>query len=226
VDAIAEVPLRFVPGTQVSYSNAAPFVLARVAERISGQAWGQLVQQRILDPAGMSDTSWWPRSERHRVACIYLHEREGTLTHIWRFDPDQVKTIVNQAADGGLFYTVQDYYRFVRLFVSKGEQVLSTETTRAMLTEEASGADGSYGLGWKLAHGTFQHGGSGGTFAFGHPASGIVGVFFYQARTRDARHREQLRVRFVQACLGEFVGRGPRVPAAVSSSPATPAGER
>jgi CubicO group peptidase (beta-lactamase class C family) len=209
VDAIAEVPLQFVPGTKLSYSNAAPFVLARVAERVSGKAWGQLVQDRILEPTGMFNTSWWPRSKRDRVARIYLHEREGNLTNIWRFEPDHIKTIVNRAADGGLFYTAQDYYRFVRLFVDKGEQLLSSETIDTMLTEQAAGADGSYGLGWKLAHGTFQHGGSGGTFAFGHPASGIVGVFFYQARTRDAKHREQVRARFVQECLREFQGRKP-----------------
>jgi len=206
VDAIAEVPLQFVPGTKVSYSNSAPFVLARVAELVSGQSWGQLVQDRILDPAGMSDSSWWPRTERDRVACIYLHERDGNLTNTWRFDPDRVKTIVNRAADGGLFYTAQDYYRFLRLFVNTGAQVLSTKTIHTMLTEQVSGADGSYGLGWKLVNGTFQHGGSGGTFAFGHPASGTVGVFFYQSRTRDARHREQVRVQFVQVCLREFVG--------------------
>lgn len=206
VDAIAEVPLKFVPGTKLSYSNAAPFVLARVTELVSGQSWGQFVQDRILDPAGMPDTSWWPHTERERVACIYLHEKDGSLTNIWRFDPDRVKTITNKAADGGLFYTAQDYFRFTRLFVNKSGQVLSTETIGTMLTEKTSRGNITYGLGWKLSNGTFQHGGSGGTFAFGHPASGLVGVFFYQSRTRDATLREQLRAQFVQVCLSEFAG--------------------
>lgn len=206
VAAIAKVPLQFIPGTEVSYSNAAPFVLARVAERVSGQSWGKLVQERVLDPAGMADSSWWPRTERDRVASIYLHERDEHLTKIWRFDPNRIKRVVNKAADGGLFYTAQDYYRFVRLFANNGAQVLSANTINTMLTEQASGADGSYGLGWKLTNGTFQHGGSGGTFAFGHPASGTIGVIFYQSRTRDGKRREQLRAQFVQVCLREFVG--------------------
>lgn len=208
VDAIAKARLSFVPGAKVVYSNAAPFVLARVCEAVSGQPWGQLVQTRILNPGGMSDTHWWPRTERDRVACIYLHEKDGSLTNIWRFDPDRVKTLRNMAADGGLFYTVQDYYQFLRRFINKDGQVLSTETVNTMLTEQASGADGTYGLGWKLSNGTFQHGGSGGTFAFGHPASSTLGVFFFQMRTVDASRREQVRAQFVQVCLREYGGNG------------------
>jgi len=48
--------LNFQPGSRMVYSNAGYQLLARVIERISGQAFGDFLQARIFAPLGMLDT--------------------------------------------------------------------------------------------------------------------------------------------------------------------------
>ena len=49
-------PVKFPPGERFSYSNSGYVVLALIAERISGVAFGQLVAERVCGPARMADT--------------------------------------------------------------------------------------------------------------------------------------------------------------------------
>jgi CubicO group peptidase (beta-lactamase class C family) len=50
-------PLLFTPGEQTRYSDSAYYLLGLVAERATGQPYDQLVQQRFLDPLGLTSTS-------------------------------------------------------------------------------------------------------------------------------------------------------------------------
>ena len=46
-------PLDFDPGTRYAYSNFGYCVLGRILERLSGQSYAQLVQERVLAPIGI-----------------------------------------------------------------------------------------------------------------------------------------------------------------------------
>lgn len=48
--------LNFEPGSRMIYSNAGYQLLARVIERISGQAFGEFLRERLFAPLGMHDT--------------------------------------------------------------------------------------------------------------------------------------------------------------------------
>ena len=50
----------FEPGAYFSYCNAGTILAGRVVEVLRGAPWEAVVQERILDPLGMCDTSFVP----------------------------------------------------------------------------------------------------------------------------------------------------------------------
>jgi CubicO group peptidase (beta-lactamase class C family) len=71
MEALADLPLVFHPGTGWEYSVATD-VVARLVEILSGQSFGAFVKARILDPLGMTDTGFFaPADQQHRLAVLY-----------------------------------------------------------------------------------------------------------------------------------------------------------
>ena len=56
VKLIAARPLRFAPGTAYGYSSDGYAVLGAIIEHVTGESYWQALTQRILKPAGMTDT--------------------------------------------------------------------------------------------------------------------------------------------------------------------------
>ncbi|MCB9663708.1 MAG: beta-lactamase family protein [Alphaproteobacteria bacterium] len=52
----AAEPLLFEPGTAWAYSNSGYFLLGVIAERVTGTPFEQLLQERVIAPAGLQDT--------------------------------------------------------------------------------------------------------------------------------------------------------------------------
>ncbi|NBS96669.1 MAG: class A beta-lactamase-related serine hydrolase, partial [Betaproteobacteria bacterium] len=66
VDALADLPLVFHPGTQWEYSMATD-VLSRLLEVVCGQAFDRVLLDRIFEPLAMRDTRFWvPPEQQHR----------------------------------------------------------------------------------------------------------------------------------------------------------------
>src|SRR5215212_6041078 len=71
IDVLADLPLAYHPGTSWEYSVAID-VLARLVEILSGQAFDQFIQSRILGPLGMVDTGFVvPEKSRSRLLPYY-----------------------------------------------------------------------------------------------------------------------------------------------------------
>ena len=173
--AIAETELVFDPGTQVKYSNAAPYVLGRIIEILSGQNFGDYLKAKILLPLGMNDTGFSiPPEKVDRVAVVYRKENQTTI-EFCRYDPNwQVKMTM---PDGGLFSTPADIAKFASAFLRGGKPFLSKKSVDEMLSQQSKG----YGLGWILDEPSqFSHWGSSGTLVWGDSGTGIVGVVFIQ----------------------------------------------
>jgi CubicO group peptidase (beta-lactamase class C family) len=56
-----EDPLEFEPGTDEQYSNAGYIVLGAILEAVTGRDYYELIQERVFQPAGMTDTGSWER---------------------------------------------------------------------------------------------------------------------------------------------------------------------
>jgi CubicO group peptidase (beta-lactamase class C family) len=113
VAALAKLPLINQPGASWDYSHSTD-VLGRVVEIVSGQGLGTFLQQRILRPLGMSDTSF-----------SVAPEKRGRIAEPLAKDPDtgdSVKLIDTsfESGGGGLWSTMDDYTRFMQMLYLGG----------------------------------------------------------------------------------------------------------
>lgn len=100
---LAGFPQLFAPGEREKYCNSGYVVLALLAERRTGTSFYHLVQEHVLDPAGMRDTAFL-RSDRlpGRAAIGYLEDGRTNVFHL----------PVRGSGDGGVYTTLDDVDRF------------------------------------------------------------------------------------------------------------------
>jgi CubicO group peptidase (beta-lactamase class C family) len=63
--------LDFDPGTRASYSNTNYILLSRIAEKVTGQPFGELLKSFIFAPLGMSRTTYEPQRRGKQYAQGY-----------------------------------------------------------------------------------------------------------------------------------------------------------
>lgn len=137
IDALAELPLAFQPGTRWHYSVGID-VAARLIEVLSGQALGDVLAERLFEPLGMTDTGFGvPETDLDRLAAMYglpdligegysamqlleaalaeFNERIDVSATYPTDTPD-----VFQRGGLGLFSTIGDYLRFARMLADGG----------------------------------------------------------------------------------------------------------
>ena len=121
IAALEKLPLEFSPGAAWNYSVSTD-VIGYLVEIISGQRFADFVRSRILTPLGMVDTDFFvPEDKRHRFAACYA-VRDGRM----ELYDDSQKTMFGspprlESGGGGLVGTAQDYLRFCRMLLGKGE---------------------------------------------------------------------------------------------------------
>lgn len=146
-------PTAFPAGERFAYCNGGFVVAALVAERASGTAFHDLVQCRVLAPAGLVDTAYLRTdSLPGRVAVGYLYAPH----HADALRTNALHLPVRGNGDGGAFTTVADMAAFWAALV--GGRVLPPALVRAMATPTsdtaATGGRHRYGLGvWLAAEG-------------------------------------------------------------------------
>lgn len=190
VRSYAMMPLDFAPGTRYQYSNAGINTAARIVEVVAGQRYEALLQTRLLDPLGMTDTTFWPSAEQvGRLAKSYgpnaanndLHEQ--LIPQLQYPLTDRAKRYAMPA--GGLFSTAADCLAFCRMMLAGGEyggrRLLSRESVAAMVSKqtEPEVADG-YGLGLACGEGWYGHGGAMGTGMTVDTRAGVITVYLVQ----------------------------------------------
>jgi N-acyl-D-amino-acid deacylase len=135
----------FPAGERYEYSNPGYEMLALVVERVSGQTFGQFLQDNIFGPLGMESSVAYesPDTEIHHRAYGYSRAEDGFVLN----DDDALNLIIGS---GGIYSTVED--------LALWDQALYTEklVPRSILEEAWSPAalnDGEsslYGFGWGL----------------------------------------------------------------------------
>ena len=149
------------PGERYRYSNAGFILLGLVVEEVTGRAYADVVQDRILDRAGMDASGFFRLDEDRPDVAVgylppYLPERDVSLpsrTNIYSVP-------VVGGPDGGLFSTTHDLDRFLRAY---SDGTLLGGLTEVMVRPHAAmdGDDGfRTGYGVHLyPDGRYGHGG-------------------------------------------------------------------
>ncbi len=136
------LPLLFDPGEQWSYGVSTDWV-GRLVEAASGQKLGEYLSANVLGPLGMSDTTFKLRDDmRERLATIHARLPEGGLAPMDLEVPQEPEF---EMGGGGLYGTVGDYLKFVRMLLNggslDGRQILRSETVEQMASNQIGDMD-------------------------------------------------------------------------------------
>ena len=144
---IAEVdgyPTKFAAGERFSYCNGGYIVLALIAERASDTSYHNLVNERVLVPAGLEDTAFLRSDESSgRMALGYLYP-DGLRTNVLHLP-------VLGNGDGGIYTTVADMHTLWNALADG--QIVPNEWVAEMTRphSDAPEENSRYGLGFWLA---------------------------------------------------------------------------
>lgn len=124
-------PLLFDPGDRWEYGANLDWC-GQIVEAITGLRLGEVFRTRIFEPLGMNDTAFeLTGAMRKRLAGVHARNSDGSLTPI-DFEPPRNPEI--QMGGHGLYGTVGDYTRFIRMWLNDGSgehgRVLRADTVR------------------------------------------------------------------------------------------------
>ena len=155
------IPLAFAPGTKWSYSNLGYVTLGILIHKVTGEFYGDFLQQRIFRPLGMNTTRIINEADiiPNRAAGYRLVK--GELKN-----QEWVSPTVNTTADGSLYFSILDLAKWdAALYTEKLLKRSSLEQmwTPAKLNNGSPNSD-YYGFGWFITtdggHRVVRHSGS------------------------------------------------------------------
>lgn len=128
--AAPNTPLLFDPGDEWEYGSNMDWA-GQVVEGVTGKRLNEVMQERIFAPLGMADTAFvMTPSMRSRLARIHQRGADGSLTPLGDFELPQEPEV--HMGGHGLYSTVGDYCRFIRMWLNdgagEGGRVLKRET--------------------------------------------------------------------------------------------------
>jgi methyl acetate hydrolase len=132
-NAALKTPLTFDPGDRWDYGINIDYV-GKMVEAASGKKLGVYLQENLFGPLGMTSTGFKITPDmRARLAKIHQRGDDDKLTPI---DLEITQNPEFEMGGGGLYSTVGDYGKFVRMILNKGmaggNQVLKPETVEMM----------------------------------------------------------------------------------------------
>jgi CubicO group peptidase (beta-lactamase class C family) len=201
VMAYSQRPLEFEPGSKWSYCNVGIDTLGRAIEVVSGQSYESFLKDRLFDPLGMADTTFYPTPEQLERAAVTYDRKEGELRPVNASVIGPPTGAKYPIPAGGLYSSAPDLARLYRMMLNRGaadgRRYLSESSVDAM-TQVQTGelktgfTEGmGFGLGWgvvrqpsgvteRLSPGTFGHGGAFGTQAWIDPRAGRFMILMIQ----------------------------------------------
>ena len=125
-------PLLFDPGDDWEYGSNIDWA-GQVVEGITGKRLGEVMRERIFAPLGMASSAFTLSPEmRGRLARMHQRGADGALEPLPDFELPQEPEV--HMGGHGLYSTVGDYCRFIRMWLNDGAgehgRVLKPETVR------------------------------------------------------------------------------------------------
>lgn len=197
-------PRRSDPGTTFAYATATFDLLAALVARLDGRPYPDALRARVLEPLGMTDTTFDPRAAHSERMIRPL---AAPLPHGTPAPDDVVDAFIAHAMPGaGLWSTAADLLRFGRAFARGGElhgvRVLPRAFVDLMTREVTVHGLGAapdplaaehYALGWGIpgpadpgSPGTYFHGGITGTRLWIDPGEDLVVAYLTGAWEQPA----------------------------------------
>ncbi len=114
-------PMQFEPGEKWSYCQSGINAAGRIVEVLSGMSFDRFLQERLFDPLGMKDTTFYPtEAQKSRQVTAYAKNRATGVLEAVPPRPDFGPRDRPPQGNGGLYSTAPDYARFCRMLLSGG----------------------------------------------------------------------------------------------------------
>jgi len=142
---VGGIPLAYPPGTKWDYSNLGFLTLGILIHRVTGEFYGDFLQQRIFQPLGMQTTRIISEADIIPNRASGYRLVKGKLKN-----QEWVAPMVNTTADGSLYFSVLDLAKWdAALYTEKLLQQSSLDRmwTPAKLKDGQPNKEG-YGFGW------------------------------------------------------------------------------
>ena len=199
---LADVPLHHEPGEKFTYSMGLD-VLGYMIEIVSGKKLDVFYREEIFDPLDMNDTYFYlPDSKKERLVPVQTKKDDNWVI----FEDDRFNE--NYPVEGerkffaggcGLSSTVEDYYKFLSVFLNngkyKGKSFIGKQTNDLLFQNQLPDTFG-FGIGLALGivlekdlknggtgtSGTLLGGGYWNTSCFTDPNDKVIGIIFKQTQ--------------------------------------------
>jgi len=217
MERLTKLPLAYQPGTTWDYSHATD-VLGRVIEVVAGTSLFRFQKERILDPLGMRDTSFYvtDKAKQPRIAEPFKNDRSIGVDA--EFNDPRVEQKW-ESGGGGLTSTTMDYARFLQMLLNggvlDGRRIVSPKTIAYMTADHLGtaiapgpyylpGAGFGFGLGFAVRKeagvanvagsvGEYNWGGAGGTYFWVDPKEDMFVVYMMQSPSKRTYIRPVLK---------------------------------
>jgi CubicO group peptidase (beta-lactamase class C family) len=197
----SQQPLQFEPGSKWAYCNTGIDTLGRVIEVVSGKSFEDFLRERIFEPLGMKDTTFYPNEEQLARAAMTYDQKDGKLVatpYTIVGSPVGAKYAVPA---GGLFSTAGDLAKLYQAMLRggmHGEKRILSEASAKKMTSVQTGdlvcgftPGMGFGFGWAvvrepqgvtamLSPGTYGHGGAFGTQGWIDPKQDLFVILLIQ----------------------------------------------
>lgn len=158
---IESIPLAYPPGTNWAYSNFGYVTLGILIHRVTGEFYGDFLQQRIFRPLGMNSTRIISEADIVPNRSAGYRLVKGELKN-----QEWVSPVVNTTADGSLYFTTPDLAKWDAALYT--EKLLKRSSLDLMWTpvklKNGQPNKGHYGFGWfiedRKGHRCIHHDGS------------------------------------------------------------------
>ena len=199
---LADVPLHHEPGEKFTYSMGLD-VLGYMIEIVSGKKLDVFYREEIFDQLDMNDTYFYlPDSKKERLVPVQTKKDDNWVI----FEDDRFNE--NYPVEGerkffaggcGLSSTVEDYYKFLSVFLNngkyKGKSFIGKQTNDLLFQNQLPDTFG-FGVGLALGivldkdlknggtgtAGTLLGGGYWNTSCFTDPNDKVIGIIFKQTQ--------------------------------------------
>ena len=134
-------PMQYEPGEKWRYSQSGINAASRIVEVISGKTFDAFVQERIFEPLGMKDTTFYP-TDAQRARLVTAYAKNASTGALDVVPPRQDYGPRNRPpqGNGGLYSTAPDYARFCRMLLNAGtldgRRYLSAEAMTLLMTPQ------------------------------------------------------------------------------------------
>ena len=202
IENLADVPLHHEPGEKFTYGMGLD-VLGYMIEIVSGKKLNEFFREEIFEPLQMNDTYFYLPTEKEDrlVPVLTKNENEWVIFEDDRFNENYPIEGERKFFAGGcgLSSTVEDYYKFLSVFINngnyKGKSFISKQTNDLIFQNQLP-EDFGFGVGLAFGvvldkdlknggtgtAGTISWGGYWNTSYFADPNDKVIGVIFKQTQ--------------------------------------------